>query len=651
MIAQGRQSGEVVAGRYALERRLGEGAFGEVWSATDGRAFGRRVAVKFLLERHLTNPEVVQRFWREGQATAALSHPNVVGLLEFGEDGGVPFLVSEFVEGEPLRAVLDRAADGSVPLPVDEALAIFRQACAGVIAAHAKAIVHRDLKPENIMVHGRGVASVMVKVLDFGVARILGKDSSQSLGRTETGKIIGSLQYMAPEQVLGDVPSIDQRTDQFALAAVLFELFALRPAFAGEGYHEVVGAILDPKRPALAPLRADVGPALDPVLARAFSMRRDERYEDLRALLTSVDDALSRRPHALAGKSATVSVPDLSGQWAAPPPPRPQPANPPHREEHLRADRRARSRVRGALLVLGVALSVGALGSAVAISVARSRMPPPTPAPLPLEPTALHAPRADDAAVAHPRWTAPPVDPDAWVLVSAPDAPFLLGAEPPGREGASAAGALSRAAGVTFAGPSFRIMKTEVTFGHFEAWAEAFPEHRPLVPPWVPSAAEARAALPAVNVPWSAAEAYCRSIDAALPSEEQWEYAARGTAGRLAPWDGALPPGVPAFLGPTGRLLAAGSFAQDATAAGVLGMAANGQEWTSSVYRNDDGSRSEWQQGYRTVRGLPLREAIPTGAPPAPFLYRNAGCAVSTCGPAERLLLEHVGFRCVKPAT
>jgi serine/threonine protein kinase/formylglycine-generating enzyme required for sulfatase activity len=646
MSAQGRQRGEVIAGRYALEDRLGEGAFGEVWSAKDARAFGRRVAVKFLLERHLSNPEVVQRFWREGQATAALSHPNVVTLLEFGEDAGVPFLVSEFVEGEPLRALIDRAADGADVLAVDEALVIFRQACAGVVAAHAKRIVHRDLKPENIMVQGRG-PSVFVKVLDFGVARIIGKDSSQSLGRTETGKIIGSLQYMAPEQVLGDVPSIDQRTDQFALGAILYELFALRPAFDGASYAEVVGSILDPQRPRLAAVRPDVGPALDPALARAFGMRRDERFEDVGALSSAVDAALSPGARPPADRSTALTLPDASPQDAAPP--RDRSLESPRDGAHAFPRAAPNPRARSVALVLGVASAVGVLGSVAAIAVARGGRPSPAP-----DSTPVAARTSPDAAVPPPppaaRWTAPPETPSEWILVRAPQTPFVLGVEPPRAGAAPVAGALSRGAGASFAGPSFRMMKTEVTFGHFEAWAESFPEHRALVPPWVPSAVEARAALPAVNVPWSAAEAYCRSIGAALPTEEQWEYAARGGDGRLAPWSDGLPEGVPAFLGPTGRLLAAGSFALDITADGVLGLAANGQEWTASVYRNDDGSRSEWQRGYRAVRGLPLREPPPVGPPPSAFVYRNAGCASVTCGPAERMLLEHVGFRCVKPA-
>jgi formylglycine-generating enzyme required for sulfatase activity len=232
-------------------------------------------------------------------------------------------------------------------------------------------------------------------------------------------------------------------------------------------------------------------------------------------------------------------------------------------------------------------------------------------------------------------------------LVTAPSAPVPLGRA----TGAPDRGGFTPAARVSFAGPAFRVMKREVTFGEFEAWCEANSEHRVLMPPWVPSMAEARAALPAVNVAWASAKAYCEAIGGSLPTEEQWEYAARGTSGRLEPWEGPAPEGLPAFEGRTGRLLPAGSFAPDATPDGVSGLASNGQEWTRSDYRNDDGSAPGWQQPYRAVRGLPLREALPSGTTaPAAFLYRNAGCASAACSPAERLMLENVGFRCVKPA-
>ncbi|MBL8681941.1 MAG: protein kinase [Myxococcales bacterium] len=658
-----RKTGAVIATRYTLERQLGEGAFGEVWIASDAKAFGRHVAVKFLLQQHLANEEVVRRFWQEGQATAALSHPNVVALLEFGEDHGVPYLVSEFVEGEPLRKVLDRASEERRLLSADEALSVFRQACAGVLAAHQKNIVHRDLKPENIMVQGIGSPAVMVKVLDFGVARILGKDSSHSLGRTEVGKIIGSIQYMSPEQVLGDVRSIDRRTDIFAMAAVLFEMLAQRAAFDGSTYQEVIGKILDPTRPKLAALRADLGPSLDPVFEKAFAMHRDQRYDTVAALLEAVEQALEEhiRPRRTTGVSRPiVAVPDLAGPWG-------------HKQssgseandtetvetpvEELRKSTARRSDApeesdddhdhdqeggsRSWLVFVGVFLVVAVGGSVVGALWVKRRN------------AALDAAADAGAVVAagsdasSPRavWTPPPEDPTRWALVAAPAAPVTLGraAETDTR------GGFLPSAHVQFSGPAFRIMKREVTFGEYEAWSESNHEHRLMIPPWVPSLPEARAALPAVNVAWSSATAYCAAIGGSLPTEEQWEFAGRRGQPRVEPWDGPAPAGLPAFAGGAGRLLPAGSFAADTVQDEIAGLATNGQEWTSSSFRDDDGRTPNWQQPYRTVRGLPLRETLPAGtAAPAGLLYRNAGCASAACSPAERLLLENVGFRCVK---
>lgn len=654
-----RKAGTIIASRYTLERQLGEGAFGEVWIATDAKAFGRRVAVKFLLQQHLANEEVVRRFQQEGQATAALSHPNVVALLEFGEDSAhVPYLVSEFVEGEPLRKVLDRSVEQGKLLSVDDVLAIFRQACAGVLAAHQKNIVHRDLKPENIMVQGLGTPSMVVKVLDFGVARILGKDSQQSLGRTEVGKIIGSLQYMSPEQVLGDVRSIDRRTDIFAMAAVLFEMFANRAAFDGNNYQEVIGKILDPTRPKLSAYRTDIGPALEPVMAKAFAMHRDQRYGDITELLDEAENALIAyaRPRRSTGlKNPIVVVPDLSGQWGhAQEPIAPRNSSPdgvrktpvPSAvtvDEELAADEEEPSRARPWLVFTSVFLLVAVGGSVAGSALMRRR-----------------AERNDggrdgnapvitagaDAGAPRSRWVAPPEDPALWIAVDAPVNPVTMGRASPQEN----RGGWLPSAHVQFSGPAFRIMKHEVTFGEFEPWSEANGSQPLRVPSWVSSVPEARAAQPAVNVPWASAKAYCEAIGGTLPTEEQWEYAARRASGRVDPWAGAAPAQIPAFLGAHGRLQPVGAFEPDTTPEGIEGLATNGAEWTLSRYREDDGRDRPDYVGYYAIRGLPLRQTMRGGSLPASLLNRNAGCATDGCTLQERELREDVGFRCVKPA-
>ncbi len=646
-----RKAGAVIAHRYTLERQLGEGAFGEVWIATDAKAFGRRVAVKFLLQQHLANEEVVRRFQQEGQATAALSHPNVVALLEFGEDAQhIPYLVSEFVEGEPLRRVLDRCVEEKRLLPVDDVLAIFRQACAGVLAAHQKKIVHRDLKPENIMVQNIGTPAVVVKVLDFGVARILGKDSQQSLGRTEVGKIIGSLQYMSPEQVLGDVRSIDRRTDIFAMAAVLFELFAQRPAFDGGSYQEVIGKILDPNRPKLAALRPDVGPALDPVFERAFAMHRDQRYGEVTELLEAAEQALAGhvRPRRTTGiRQPIVVVPDLSGQWGAakeaPPTqeveqPRKSNANAEVTVDEELPEEQPTGRPWLVFLTVFVVVAVG--GSLAGTALVRRRN-----AQLADADAGAAATPIVDAAAARSSWTAPPEDAAQWALVDAPAAPVALGRARPTDD----RGGLLPAAHAQFAGPSFRIMKREVTYGEFEPWYEANQPQPLRVPSWVPSLAEARAALPVVNVSWASARAYCEAIGATLPSEEQWEFAGRRATGRLDPWTGPAPADLPAFQPGRGRLQPVGSYAADVTEEGISGLATNGTEWTLSPYREDNGSERADYVGYYVVRGLPLVQPLPVAVVPASLLHRNAGCAKPVCAVSEREMIEDVGFRCVKP--
>ncbi|MDP3278920.1 MAG: bifunctional serine/threonine-protein kinase/formylglycine-generating enzyme family protein [Deltaproteobacteria bacterium] len=643
-----RAAGQVIAERYTLVRMLGEGAFGSVWAAADNRAFGRQVALKFLLERHMSNEEVVRRFWQEGQATAALSHPNVVALLEFGEAQGIPYLVSEFVEGESLRAVLERYDALGQQVPLDAVVAIFRQACMGVAAAHAKGIVHRDLKPENIMVQNAETRALSVKVLDFGVARILGKDSSSSLGKTEMGKVIGSIQYMSPEQVLGDVRSIDRRTDQFALTAVLFEMLTLRPLFDGTNYQEIIGKILDPTRPMIGSRRPDLSAFFDPVFAQALAMHRDQRHLDVMDLLTSVEKAFDEATEHLSVRTSRKQlpvVPDLSGQWGKlsmrPPPASPK-SQPPAEtlDENVSPEPEpSTSNAKLGLLFLSVFLLVAVGGTFVGTRLLKR---PATPANEPLQ----AAQEADGGAPLG--WTAPPEDPTMWVTVAAPSAPVLLGHSSAVLNRGGAAPSL----GMQFAGPAFRMMKREVTFGEYESWSDTHREHRVNLPVWVQSDPDVRAALPVVNVMFTSAQAYCRAIGGELPSEEQWEFAARRSSASLAPWGaGPLPEGVSAMVGAAGRLIPAGSSQVDRTPEELLGLAANAQEWTSSVFRQDNGVSQGWEHDFRTVRGLPLQEVLPPGVVvPGAFLYRNAGCAGETCSSEDRQRLEGVGFRCVKPA-
>jgi eukaryotic-like serine/threonine-protein kinase len=226
-------------GSYEVIGLLGEGGMGEVYRARDTK-LDRDVAVKILAEGFAADPDRLARFEGEAKAVAALSHPNILSIFEFGTQAGTAYAVMELLEGQTLR---ERLADG--PLPVRKAVEYAAQIATGLAAAHDKGIVHRDLKPENVFVTADG----RVKILDFGLAKALAPDAAKARAdaapttvRTDPGTVLGTVGYLAPEQALGQ--AADQRADIFALGCVLYEMLAGRRAFARDSAPETLAAII-----------------------------------------------------------------------------------------------------------------------------------------------------------------------------------------------------------------------------------------------------------------------------------------------------------------------------------------------------------------------------------------------------------------------
>ena len=266
MSASGRV-GSVVAGKYRLVRLLGEGGMGEVYEAQHA-IIGRRFAIKFL-HAHLTrNPEVVARFQREAQAAGALENENIAAALDFGAaDDGAPFLVMEFLEGEDLARLLARVGT----LPVPRAVSIVIQACRGLLAAHDRQIVHRDLKPENLFICQRNDRSDLVKVLDFGIAKLCDMGAV-----TQSGATMGTPSYMSMEQARG-ARDVDQRTDIYALGVILYETLGGAKPHPGSSCNEIIYHIItEPPRP-LATLRP-LPPGLCAVVERAMAREACARF-------------------------------------------------------------------------------------------------------------------------------------------------------------------------------------------------------------------------------------------------------------------------------------------------------------------------------------------------------------------------------------
>ncbi len=239
-------SQKIIAGRYRLEKCLGEGSFGVVYSATQ-LSIQRTVALK-ALHTHLWNDaRAFQRFYREARAAGTLNHPNVVRVFDFGIDGdcGVPFLVMEYVRGVSLEQVLQERARWSEP----EAAMLLTQVAHALTAAHAQGIVHRDLKPENIMVRGELAGqpgATSIKVLDFGLAKLF--EVKEERGLTSLGELLGTPLYMSPEQARGH--AADHRADLYSLGCMLHELITGEPPFfSEESMHLVHMHISDPAPP------------------------------------------------------------------------------------------------------------------------------------------------------------------------------------------------------------------------------------------------------------------------------------------------------------------------------------------------------------------------------------------------------------------
>ncbi|HEY6554790.1 MAG TPA: serine/threonine-protein kinase, partial [Vicinamibacteria bacterium] len=278
-------------GRYRILERLGKGGMGVVFAAHDD-SLGRKVAVKTIAE---PDESARQRFRREARAAAGVNHPNVCQVYEIGDEGGQLFIAMELLEGEPLS---ERIARG--PMPVKEAITVGRGILSALGALHATNIVHRDLKPSNVFLTTHGV-----KLLDFGLARPLPRELTVSLETgadlTRPGMILGTPRYMAPEQVVGH--EVDRRTDLFALAAILYEAAAGRPAFLGSTVVEVLSATLHEEPPALTGDAAVA--AFDRVLRRGLAKRASDRPASAEEMARDLDGI----PTATDAVSAAVARP------------------------------------------------------------------------------------------------------------------------------------------------------------------------------------------------------------------------------------------------------------------------------------------------------------------------------------------------------
>lgn len=270
--------GEVIAERYELEELVGTGGMSSVYRARD-RLLERHVALKILHATFGADADTVERFRREARAVAQLSHPNIVTVIDRGEDRGRQFIVFEYVAGENLKEVVRREG----PLPVRRALELMLEVANALAFAHHRGLVHRDVKPQNVLLNGGGTA----KVTDFGIARSLDVEH----GMTQTGTVLGTSNYIAPEQASGQ--PVDAYTDVYSLGVVLFELLTGDVPYSGENFVAIAMRHLNDPVPDVLERRPDVPPAVAAAIERAMAKDPADRFETMDELAAELEACLA----------------------------------------------------------------------------------------------------------------------------------------------------------------------------------------------------------------------------------------------------------------------------------------------------------------------------------------------------------------------
>ena len=370
------ESGRTVLGRYVIERLMGQGGMGAVYVARHAELARKKFAIKTLRPDLFGYGNVDERFRREADVLAALDHPGIVSIVDYGMDGQTPVMVMELLQGETVRERIARTG----PFPLLEVVRLVREVASALDFTHRcdPPVIHRDLKPENLFFVQ---PDARLKVLDFGIAKVHGSEANLTQGSTA----LGTPHYMSPEQ-LRDASKVDSTTDTFALASIAYECLAGTLAFPGEGIGGVVLAIFDAERPRATRARRDVPPAVDAVLARAWSIDRTQRYQTAMEFANAFAAAAGVAVPASAGAGMPIEMhpqtripitqrggtpggpAPISGGYAVPNRTNPSPAGTAANSAKLP-------------LILGASIAALAVTAGLILAFTRADAPPPSPQP------------------------------------------------------------------------------------------------------------------------------------------------------------------------------------------------------------------------------------------------------------------------------
>lgn len=632
-------AGQVLANRYRIDSQLGKGGMGAVYQAYD-LTLGRTVAIKLLAPQLAWETEFVERFQREAHSTASLHHPNIIDVHDVGHEGDNYYLVMANLPGGTLKQRLSNKGH----LPPDEVIGILRPIAAALDYAHAKGLVHRDVKPANVLFDELGTPVLT----DFGIVK-----TAQDTKLTATGASIGTPQYMAPEQVLGK--AVDGRTDQYALGVIAYELLTGRVPFAGDTTTTILYKQVHETPPPVRSFASHLPAGVNGVLRRVLEKSPDKRYRNCADFVADLERALKlprTREQVLPEPKVdtTIVLPDAtlpmsrpqSGQAGIVPDGSLQAA--PHNLKNRGLTRRA-------FLIATAGIAVG--GGVGLFLIIRPVRPTPGVTPtLPatnqqnntpsttsmseptatLMPTDTSKPTETTAAQPTPLVQVTRVNDHAVMLPLAagvaleflriPAGAFLMGSADTDKD----ALANEKPQSTVLLG-EYWIGRYEVTNAQFRVFVQASGYRTTAEqndssganwqhPGGAGSDLTGKDNYPVVQVSWDDAVAFSTwavkqtGYEIRLPSEAEWEKAARGTDGRLYPWGNNVPGLTLANVGMNvGATTPVGKYSpQGDSPYGVADMAGNVSEWTSSLYmpypyKVNDGRENQQSRDLRVIRG------------------------------------------------
>jgi eukaryotic-like serine/threonine-protein kinase len=621
--------GKLFDDKYLIEELLGEGGMGKVYKATHIH-MGRKVAIK-MLHGHLSSDRMMlERFRREARAAAQIRHSNAIAVIDFGvaKETATAYLVMEFLEGEQLKDKLTKAGR----LDYAEIFQILQQTCMAVQAAHAKGIIHRDLKPDNIRLLSSDENGNIVKVLDFGIAKLRTPDENNTL--TQQGTIVGTPYYMSPEQCRGE--ELDPRSDVYSLGVILYEMLAGEVPFHATTPMGIAHKHVTEQPRPLREKRADIPAQIEYVVMRSLNKRREDRQDSAMQLAQEYEAALNSAGIAL--RQMSTNTP----QWAVLP------------DSDSHSPQTADGSLSGQMgSVTGSGHSRGdyddtiasgaALPTAVATSTPPARQVATSPGDAALTARAAKARRQTGEGIASARGKQIYIIAGGavFVIAAAIIIYFSLGGEgpnpptPPTPKGPTAPPGMMLVKAGTFQmgtndpaakpayKPAHKVTVAEFYMDTYEVtnadYAKFVKETgRPAPPHWKLGEYEpGKDKWPVVNVSNLDAAAYARWAKKRLPTEAEWEYAARGDKNLIYPWgngwfekysnsaeDGRKEP------------VDVGSYPDGVSWCGVYDLAGNVAEWVADTYAPYPGSTANQEPNFWVYRGgayiFPKEELITT---------------------------------------